>query len=197
MGRLKKLILVLPGFCIIFVLSACDRISFGFAKESESESITVESISESALEERAQRANYIYITTDGINFIRYLAESEDADAMQILDVLDEMTGWGIGVASVTTSSRGGLQVEISSDSCILKNAEKIGNTEFSISGKEMIVAAVLGSIQKTMQYYMHPDAADAVSVYFSDEDGDSLKIEGVLDLPAGQAYSYENWHEKE
>lgn len=199
MRKLKKYLTLTGCMILTVLLAACGQKKVQESTpETEGKRIEVEErATESELVDiEEEETAYYFVTLDGVNFTRYVYEGEeDATPRKLLVALAKKTGWKLGLIPEITDGKGGLSVGFKKDSCIYQPVPEKQKEGFEVADQERMVAAILGSIQKTLQYYAAPTDPDKVDIYFYGEDDAPLEIEGILNLPLEQPYSYEYWHE--
>lgn len=191
---MKKCAVVLLCIAFLAALCSCGSNMNGTAVSSKAQTITVEESLESVLIEDEQETYYLFITTDGMNFNRYPYEGEEVYPEKLIDAIAAKTGWDLTLADTVTDGKGGMTVSFAKSCSIFSEHTDGQSEEFKVDDQKEMTAAVLGSVQKTLQYYAAPKDPDKVDIYFSGENDEPLKIEGILELPLEQPYAYEYWH---
>lgn len=134
---------------------------------------------------------YIYITLNGTDFTRYAYDSETVSYEGLIQAISEKTGWNLALTGEIVTVKDGISVGISKDSCVFTGEVSGAAEGYTVASHKDMVAAALGSIAKTMQYYDSETNPDGTHIYFHTEDDGPVVVDGIIDLPVDAPYSYE------
>lgn len=164
-------------WCMVLVcilsLTSCKILDVtGRGDEQFEETIVVETEATGTADIPEERTYYYYTSENGQDYARYVytagddkADSGDSDT-HVLEVTPQMLIKELAAAMQ-------IECEISSDIKVQKDTITIVFSKYD--WKDKTQTAVLGSIEKTLQYYFKPDKPYSVHVQFEDVNGDALE----------------------
>jgi hypothetical protein len=133
---------------------------------------------------------YIYLGGDDYTFYPY---DETDTPEQLLNGIEQLTGWKLSLADEITTGKGGITVSFAKDSCLFVGPPEEQKDEFHLADSYQLTFAVLDSVQKTLQCWANPTNPDSVDIYFCEEGDLPLEPEGLgVTLPIDKPYSHDS-----
>lgn len=194
-NRGRSLTAIIAG-CFILLISACGNINMEAGLQ-ETKNIVIEETQQSTVIEETINSYYIYVSANGTDYQRLPYEAEQVTPESLIEAIAQKTGWNLKLAQNVISEKDGMTVVFDSEASLFDVNYTSENEQFASASREDFVAAVLGSVQKTLKYFASPEAPETVNIYFTANDGEALVVEDIIELPKDLPYSYEYWHEKQ
>ena len=141
----------------------------GRGDEQFDETIIVETAANGTADIPEERTYYYYTSDNGQDYARYAYSTGDDNSdseTHVLEVTPQML-----LAQLADTMQ--VEFEIASDIEVQKNTITVVFSTYD--WKDKTQAAVLGSIEKTLQYYFKPDNPYIISAIFEDADGNVLQ----------------------
>lgn len=197
----KKLIMIILAVTVSIAAAGCKKEE---AKQTEAPKQTTaetqtptekqpEITETTQAETKPETAATLYIGY-GDSFQEYPFETSETITPDVLvQAIADLTGWDLTLADTIASGKGGMTVCFSSQSALFTGPPMQQKEEFHMFDTYQLVQTILGSIQRTLQYYyVNPELGDPsnLDIYYCMEGYQPLTIPNIdVTIPMEQPYS--------
>lgn len=107
------------------------------------------------------------------NALSWNASNPDADTL--IQIIEEVTGWNLTLASPVSISPGSFNIYFSEESSIYTGAVDSSKADFAITDRKQLITAILDTIVTNMNIAYD----QSLTIYFASADGTDIVVPGT------------------